>query len=54
LTIYEIILSDTKNKKVGRMEFIEKITRIHTIYPDLKIKILSFSRKNNMTEEKNG
>ena len=32
---------------------IEKITKIHIIYPDLKIKILSFSRNNNMTEEKN-
>lgn len=32
---------------------IEKITKIHIIYPDLKIKILSFSRNNNMTKEKN-
>ena len=40
-------------KKQSIKPVIEKITKIHTIYPDLKIKILSFSRNSNMTEEKN-
>lgn len=40
-------------KKQPIKPVIEKITKIHIIYPDLKIKILSFSRNNNMTEEKN-
>lgn len=60
-TIIELLF-DTEESFIKRGNYIkkqpikpviEKITKIHTTYPDLKIKILSFSRNNNMTEEKN-
>lgn len=40
-------------KKVPIKPVINQLEKIHRLYPNIKIKILSFSRNNDMTKEKN-